>query len=172
MDAFEKDGMIQENKMTEYTNIKIESPGINVAVVKKDYDGWKFLVLKRAKEESYPGFWGFMTGGKQGNETVAQVVVRELKEETGLKPTSMWTTEYLVQFYEPEFDTIWILPLIVAVVSEKAEVKLSPENSEYRWLPPEKAKRLVSWKNLVKAIDDINEELEIFPAHNWVEITA
>lgn len=158
--------------MTDHTNIKIESPGVNVAVVKKDYDGWKFLVLKRAESESYGGYWGFMTGGKKGEETVAQVVVRELKEETGLSPASMWASEYLVQFYEPEYDTIWILPLIVAVVDENAEVELSPENCEYRWLPPAKARHLVSWNNLVRAIDNIAEELEIFPARNWVEITA
>ena len=100
------------------------------------------------------------------------VVVRELKEETGLDPLSMWATEYLVQFYEPEFDKIWILPLIVAVVSDEAEITLSSENSEYLWLTPEKARHRVSWKNLVKAIEDVSEELEIFPARNWVEITA
>ena len=154
------------------TNIGIESPGVNVAVVKKDYDGWKFLILKRAETESYGGHWGFMTGGKRGDETVAQVVVRELKEETGLDPLSMWATEYIVQFYEPEFDKIWILPLIVAVVSDEAEITLSSENSEYLWLTPEKARHRVSWKNLVKAIEDVSEELEIFPARNWVEITA
>ncbi len=158
--------------MASSTNIKIESPGVNVAVVKKDYDGWKFLILKRAEEESYGGFWGFMTGGKKGDETVAQVVVRELKEETGLAPDSMWASEYLVQFYEPEYDAIWILPLIVALVPEDAEIELSPENSEYRWLPAAKAKHLVSWNNLVNAIDRISEELEIFPARNWVEINA
>ena len=158
--------------MASSTNIKIESPGVNVAVVKKDYDGWKFLILKRAEEESYGGFWGFMTGGKKGDETVAQVVVRELKEETGLAPNSMWASEYVVQFYEPEYDAIWILPLIVALVPEDAEIDLSPENSEYRWLPAAKAKHLVSWNNLVNAIDRISEELEIFPARNWVEINA
>ncbi|UCG61715.1 MAG: NUDIX domain-containing protein [Candidatus Zixiibacteriota bacterium] len=157
--------------MPEHTNIKIESPGVNVAVVKKDYDGWKFLILKRAEGESYGGYWGFMTGGKKGSESVAQVVVRELKEETGLDPDSIWASEYLVQFYEPEFDAIWILPLIVAVVPEDAEVNLSPENSEYRWLPAGKARHLVSWNNLVHAIDNIANELEIFPARNWVQIT-
>ncbi len=156
--------------MPEHTNIKVESPGVNVAVVKKDYDGWKFLVLKRAEGESYGGYWGFMTGGKKGSETVAQVVVRELKEETGLKPDSIWASEYLVQFYEPEFDTIWILPLIVAVVHEGSEVELSPENCEYRWLTAEKARHLVSWNNLVRAIDNISNELDIFPARNWVQI--
>ncbi|UCE23725.1 MAG: NUDIX domain-containing protein [Candidatus Zixiibacteriota bacterium] len=158
--------------MTDPTKIKIESPGVNVAVVKKDYDGWKFLILKRAEGESYGGFWGFMTGGKKGDETVAQVVVRELREETGLVPDSMWASEYVVQFYEPEYDAIWILPLIVALVPEDAVVELSQENSEYRWLPAGKARHLVSWNNLVNAIDRISEELEIFPARNWVQITA
>lgn len=154
------------------TNIKIESPGVNVAVIRKSYDGWEFLLLKRSDTESYGGFWGFMTGGKSGNETVAEVVVRELYEETSLKPQNMWATEYLVQFYEPEYDSIWLLPLIVAVVEEDAEVKLSEENSEFRWMKAGKAKHLVSWKNLVRAIDDIEDELAIFPARNWVEIRA
>jgi len=158
--------------MAERTNIKIESPGVNVAVIKKDYDGWKFLVLKRAETESYGGYWGFMTGGKMGDETVAQVVVRELMEETGLKPSCMWATEYVVQFYEPEYDAIWLLPLIVAVVPEDAEVKLSPENCEFRWLSAKQAKHQVSWKNLVRAVDDLTEELEIYPSRTWVEVTA
>jgi len=158
--------------MTIKPNIGIESPGVNVAVVKKDDDGWKFLVLRRADNESYGGCWGFMTGSKQGTETVAQLVVRELAEETGLHPQSMWGTEYLVQFYEPEYDKIWILPVIVAVVSSNARVTLSAENSECEWMTSEQAKRRVSWKNLERAIGDVAEELEIFPARNWVEIVA
>ncbi len=156
----------------EHKTIPIESPGVNVAIVKKDPDGWKFLVLQRSEEESYGGYWGFMTGGKQGNETVAQVVLREMKEETGLVPDSMWATEYIVHFYEPEYDKIWILPLIVAVVAPESEVVLSSENTHFRWLPPLKAKHLVSWKNLEKAIEEVTEELEIFPARNWVQING
>jgi 8-oxo-dGTP pyrophosphatase MutT (NUDIX family) len=157
--------------MEDHTYIGIESPGVNVAVLKNDYDGWKFLILKRA-EESYGGFWGFMTGSKCGDETVAQVVVRELMEETGLAPERMFATEYLVQFYEPEVDKIWLLPLIVAVVAPDSEVVLSAENSEFRWLLASKAKHLVSWKNLVTAVDNVSEELAIYPARNWVEIEA
>jgi 8-oxo-dGTP pyrophosphatase MutT (NUDIX family) len=145
---------------------------VNVAVIKQDDDGWKYLLLKRSKTETYPGSWGFITGGKKGDETVAQVVVREMVEEISISPISMWATEYLIQFYEPEVDKIWILPLIVSIVAPDAEVKLSPENSEFLWLPPSKAKHLVSWKNLIQAISHVSEELEIFPARNWVEITA
>ena len=158
--------------MAHRTKIRIESPGVNAAVVKKDRGEWKFLVLKRAAGESYSGYWGFMTGSKQGDETVAQVVARELEEETGLRPQSMWATEYTVQCYEPEYDAIWILPLIVAVASTNSPVRLAPENSEYRWLRADEARQLVSWKNLVKAIADIADELKIFPACNWVGIKA
>jgi 8-oxo-dGTP pyrophosphatase MutT (NUDIX family) len=154
----------------EHTKIEIESPGVSVAVVKEDDDGWRFLLLKRGQQESYSGTWGFVTGSKEGNETVAQLVIREVAEETGLTPLKVWATEYLIQFYEPEFDKIWILPQIVAVVSPDSEVRLSEENSDFRWLPPVSAKRRVNWKNLEKAIDDITDELEVYPAHNWVEI--
>ncbi len=158
--------------MSQRVNIGIESPGVNVAVVRKDDDGWKFLILKRAETESYGGYYGFMTGSKQGEETVAQLVVREMDEEIALAPSSMWATEGLVQFYEPEFDKIWILPLIVAVVAPGSKVELSSENSEYSWLTTDQAKLRVSWKNLVRAIDETTEELELFPARNWVRIKA
>ena len=150
----------------------IESPGVNVAVVRKDDDGWRFLLLKRSDRESYGGHWGFMTGGKRNGETVPQVVIRELEEETGLKPTAIWATEYVVHFYEPQVDRIWILPIIVAVVEPYSRVRLSEENSEFHWLPAIKAKRLVSWRNLIVVIDDLSEELEIYPARNWVELAT
>ena len=151
-------------------NIGIESPGINAAVVKKDDDGWKFLLLKRSETETYGGNWGFVTGGMRDNETVAQVVLREIKEETGLVPEKLWATEYVIQFYEPANDKIWILPLIVAVVDPDCQIVLSEENSEYLWLPADKAVHRVSWKNLERAIADLDEELELYPARNWVAI--
>jgi len=156
--------------MKERRNIGLESPGVCVAVVHKDLDGWKFLVLQRSPKESYGGFWGFVTGSKKGDETVAQSVYREMVEETGNHPVSMWATEYVIQFYEPENDKIWILPLIVAILEDGTKITLSDENSEYRWLFPDKAKRLLSWKNLIRAVDDISNELSIFPARNWIEI--
>lgn len=158
--------------MIEPTKIPIESPGVYVAVVKKDPDGWRFLLVQRAAGEYYGGYWGFVTGGKMGQETVAQVVVRELKKELALAPLSMWATEYVVHFYEPEYDKIWMLPLIVAVVESESEVKLSEENSDFRWLPSGKARHLVSWKNLERMIEEVTDELAIFPARNWVQITA
>lgn len=127
-------------------------------------------MLQRAETESYGGSWGFVTGSKQGTETVAQVVAREVLEETGMKPESIWATEHTIQFYEPEVDKIWVLPTVVAVVPTDLDVKLNYENCDFRWTAPSKAKHMVSWKNLMHSIDMIVDELEIFPAKNWVEI--
>jgi dATP pyrophosphohydrolase len=153
-------------------NIGIESPGFNACIVKQDEDGWKYLALQRAESETYGGFWGFVTGSRQGDETVAQGVKREVKAETGLTDIRMFATEYLIQFYEPANDRIWILPLIVVVVPPDCEITLSDENQDYDWLTSRRAKHRVSWKNLIRAIDDIADELEVFPARNWVEIFA
>lgn len=157
--------------MDKRTPIEIESPGINVAAVRQEADGWKFLLVKRAKSETYPGLWGFVTGGREGKETVPQLAIRELAEETGLTPERLWASEYCMQFYEPTVDKIWILPIIVAVVSPSAEVKLCHENSEYRWVEAKEGVELVVWQNLKKAMVDLGQELDSYPASNWVELT-
>ena len=153
-------------------NIGIESPGFNAMVVKNDDDGWKFLLLQRAGSETYSGTWGVVTGRKQNSETVAQAVAREVAEETGLTEIRMFATEYVIQFYEPEDDRIWIMPLIVVVASNESEVVLSEENDSFVWLLPHRARHRVTWKNLERAFEEIDDELELYPARNWVEIKA
>jgi dATP pyrophosphohydrolase len=156
--------------MDKRSGIQIESPGINVATVKKDDDGWKFLMVRRADSETYPGLWGFVTGSKEGNETVPQLAIRELAEETGLIPERLWASEHCMQFYEPTVDRVWVLPVIVAVVSPGAAVRLCHENCEYRWVSGVEAVGLAIWKNLQEAISDIDLELQTYPAPNWVEL--
>lgn len=153
-------------------DIGIETAGFSAAIVKQDADGWKYLVFQRAETETYPGYWNFLTGVKKGNETVAQSVVREVKEQAGLTDVRMFASEYVVQYYEPENDKIWMLPLIAVVVPPASEIRLSAEYQKYEWMTSRRARNRVSWKNIVRAIDDIADELEIFPAKNWVEIKA
>jgi 8-oxo-dGTP pyrophosphatase MutT (NUDIX family) len=156
--------------MAERTSIAIESPGINLVVVKLVEDTWIFLILRRGKSETYPGFWGFLTGCRQGDETVPKLAVRELAEETSLQPEQLWATEYTIQFYEPSVDKIWMLPVLVAKVAGDAEVKLSGENDEFRWLLPSEAKVLIDWQNLLVTLENVSRELEGYPPPNWVEL--
>jgi dihydroneopterin triphosphate diphosphatase len=156
--------------MASYSSIPIESPGINLAIVRQDSDAWRFLLLKRAETESYPDFWGFLTGRKEGNETVAQLAVRELSEETGLTPLKLFASEYCVQFYEPAVDRVWILPVIVAVVDSGEMVKLCEENSDFRWVTAAEARELLEWQNVIEAVQNLDRELQRYPAASWVEL--
>ena len=153
-------------------NIGIESPGFNAMVVRQDDDGWKFLLLQRAGTETYSGTWGVITGRKREGDTMAQAVAREVKEEIGLAEIRMFATEHLIQYYEPENDKIWILPLILVVVQNESEVVLSKENDDFVWLLPHRAQNRVTWKNLERAIEEVIDELELYPARNWVEIKS
>jgi 8-oxo-dGTP pyrophosphatase MutT (NUDIX family) len=156
--------------MTAYSSIPIESPGINLAIVRQDSDAWRFLLLKRAGTQSYPGFWGFLTGRREGSETVPQLAVRELREETNLAPLKLWASEYCVQFYEPAVDRVWILPVIVAVVESGETVKLCEENSDFRWVTAAEARELLEWQNVIDAVQNLDRELRRYPAASWVEL--
>lgn len=153
-------------------NIGIESPGYNAMVVRQDDDGWRFLLLRRAGTETYSGTWGVVTGSRGNGQSMAVAVAGEVSKETGLTDLRLFATEHLIQYYEPENDKIWILPLIVVVVPAGSEVTLSPENDDSAWLLPHRALHRVTWKNLERAINEVVDELELYPARNWVEITA
>ena len=44
----------------------------------------KILVVRRSKNDSYPGMWEFPGGGVDKGETVIEAIRREAKEETNL----------------------------------------------------------------------------------------
>ncbi len=150
--------------------MRLRTPGVNIAVVAKDETGWKFLIVKRSESETYPGRIGFVTGMSDDSETVTRTAIRELAEETGLTANSLWTTEHLIQFYEPYSDSIWFLPVLVAIVNSESKVSLCPENCEYFWLDYRKAQQKVNWKNLVHILNELQEELERFPASSWIAL--
>ena len=50
-------------------------------------DGLKFLILKRNEKKLYEHLWQGVAGKIEKNEEAWQAAIRELKEETGLKPT-------------------------------------------------------------------------------------
>ncbi len=150
--------------------IPIIGHGVNVAAVRQQSDQWQFLLVERANTETYKGFWGFVSGSIESGETVAQVALRELIEETSLRPQALYATEYLIQFFEPTAEAIWLLPLVVAIVDVDAEVRLCSENSAFAWVGPDDARKLLRWKNVVRTIEDLNDDLRQYPAPSWVRL--
>ncbi len=114
------------------------------------------LLLERADR---PGFWQSVTGSRDGDESLRETAVRELKEETGLDAAGLALTDWNQQNqfeiyphwrgrYAPgvTHNTEHVFGLLVP---RALEVTLEPkEHLGYEWLPwREAAQRVFSWSN-------------------------
>lgn len=88
------------------------------------FDGSKFLLLKRTKEDLWmPGRWGLPGGKIEKGETPEEAVIRETKEETGINiksPRLFHISEGRFHYYiTNNFNT--------------NEVVLCNEHDDYQW---------------------------------------
>ena len=62
------------------------------------YNGRYLFVRRDLHDDTLPGYWGFPGGRVHIGETIAETIVRELKEETGLDPTgrAFFVNSYLI----------------------------------------------------------------------------
>ena len=98
------------------------------------------LLLRRSEDEDLaPGIWQVITGGIEPGETSEEGALRELREETGLDPMSCRGMPEVAIFYFAQRDQIVLSPVFVCELPPEAEVLLSAEHIEHRWLPIEDA---------------------------------
>lgn len=151
--------------------MKIIADYIELHVASKFTDGYKYLILKRSENNIvYPGIWQPITGEIEKNEVVKHSVVRELKEETNLSAEKIFLLEKINTFVIPQQDTIVLSPVFLAVV-KKADVILSDEHSEYRWVTFEEATNLIHWNNQIESLTLIEQYLKNpLQKNNFTEI--
>lgn len=132
----------------------------------------EFLVLHRSDSDSiYPGLWQLVSGGIEAGEKAYEAAYREVVEETGIEPESIYNTPLTNVFYFYTTDAVNISPVFAAEIASEAEVKLSDEHQDYRWLSSEEAIDLLIWpgqKDAVRKVLDyiIHEN----PSRDFMEI--
>jgi len=137
--------------------IPIESFVVSVYVCKKEDDRGRYLLLKRKSKYMY-GLWQQVSGKIKKGETGWQAAIREIKEETGLVPESLYSADVVESFYEANQNCVNIIPVFVAFVGGDSKVVLSSEHSEYKWLAAEEAIEHVSFPLQKMAIDLIEKQ--------------
>jgi len=120
-------------------------------------DRIEFLLLKRSENEIYPGLWQMVSGSIHDGETAYQTALREILEETNLKPKKLWVVPNINSFYSPEKNYISMLPVFTAQVDYNAKVTISNEHTEFVWVTKEKAKKMLAWVGQRKSVDIICE---------------
>lgn len=97
--------------------------------------------MKRVKG----GFWCHVAGTAEAEETGWQTIVREFREETGIRVCELYTAHYLEQFYESASNTVEVVPVFVVYCPPNQVVTLNDKHTEYRWCTLAEAKALVSF---------------------------
>lgn len=115
-----------------------------------------YLLLKRSPDVLYAGSWRMVGGKIEPGEKAYETAIRELSEETGLKPLRMWSVPYINSFYEASKDRVNIIP-VFAVEADSENVRLSREHAEYRWISFAEAAELLPWPAQIEGLRIIHE---------------
>jgi len=118
---------------------------IDLYPYKHDGNETYFLLFKRAVGQIYHGQWRMIGGKVQDDETYWQAALRELYEETTLKPLKMWTIPSINSFYEYRSDSILNIPAFAAEIDGEHPIVLNSEHSEYLWLSLDEAIGKIKW---------------------------
>ena len=93
----------------------------------------KVLILKKGKDDyNYPNKWSFCSGYVKEFESAEDTVIREIKEETGLRGRIIKKGR-LFQKDDKKLGKIWVIMSFLCEVKSN-KVKLDHENSIYKWI--------------------------------------
>lgn len=115
----------------------------------------EFLILKRAPYQYYPNLWQMVSGKIKDGEKAFEAAIREIKEETNLKPEKLWVAPTVNSFYSPDDDYVCMIPVFAAKVNYLSDVQISPEHVAFKWLVANEAKNHLAWDGQRKSVDVI-----------------
>mgnify|MGYP002641664915 CR=1 FL=1 len=135
---------------------------IDVFPFSRTDDGLRFLLLRRAVDNTYPGIWQPIAGKIKAGEKAWEAGLRELKEETGFTPVNYYALDHVSTYYLHRTDEIVQVPAFLAEVTLE-DPAISKEHDIYKWLSLGKAKKTASWEPYRKALDVIPKLLASSP---------
>jgi 8-oxo-dGTP pyrophosphatase MutT (NUDIX family) len=121
-------------------------------------DGIEILLIRRAAGRPYAGLWQCVTGRLEPGERITAAALREVEEETGLRPDDLevvFETELVNLFHEVLVDALMVEAVFAARVRPEATVTLSDEHDDQRWLAPAEAAQMVTWPAYERSIEAV-----------------
>lgn len=107
------------------------------------------------------GLWQQVAGKIEKGETAPRAALREIKEETGILPKALYSADIVETFYEDNHKCIHIIPVFAAIADPKAQVILSEEHSEYKWVSAAQAIKHMTFVQQKSSIEIINREFAL-----------
>jgi len=116
----------------------------------------EFLLIRRAADRMFAGMWQCVTGKLEAGERILEGALREVAEESGLGPSDLeavFDTDVVNWFHHESLDVLLCEAVFAARVRPGAEVVISDEHDDARWLSSDDARLLVTWPAYERAID-------------------
>lgn len=117
--------------------------------------------MKRAPHIPLGGTWQMVQGHIEAGEKAYETALRELGEETGLRPLHFYQTSYVNRFYLAAYDEIMLSPVFCAEVAGDAQVALSEEHTEFRWVSAAEAMEHYPWPGQRKSLQIAREQFVV-----------
>jgi dATP pyrophosphohydrolase len=94
----------------------------------------QFLVLRRKEDRGSPlHAWQAIHGQVNGQETAVEAARRRIHEVTGLTPSSLYSADYVGQFYDSQSDVVVLAPAFAARFDDDVLPMLASEYIDYAW---------------------------------------
>ena len=84
---------------------------VDAYVYRKTIEGIEFLILKRAETKIYEHLWQGVAGKIEEGEKAWEAAIRELREETSLRPLKVFIADHVSSFYEKHGDRLNLVPV-------------------------------------------------------------
>jgi len=131
---------------------------VEIYVIDPAETGWRVLVLQRASDTIRAGSWETVFGKIDPGEVPEVAALRELEEETGLKPARLYNVT-VQPFYLHSTQTVQLAIVFAAFVEPGASARVSVEHSRAEWLPVDAAVERFTWPRAGDALRDIRKLL-------------
>lgn len=122
-------------------------------------ESYEFLQMKRHPRAYMGGAWGVPGGRIEEGERPSTAAVRELHEETGLRPIELFLIDKVSSFYSEHLNAIIHGVQYCAVVASDAVVTLNEEHTEYKWIPIDEIEPHLRWSSEVEAAQEIKRTI-------------
>jgi dATP pyrophosphohydrolase len=148
--------------------LPVRSYSVSAIVLRKSAVSHEILLLQR--NHTLVGTWCQVAGKIEPDETAWQAALREIQEETGLIPETLYSADICEQFYEPDLDAVNVVPVFVAIVDETQEVLLNDEHSAFEWLSMDEAIKRVPFAGQRHVLRHVEQEFILTAPNPWLVI--
>ena len=97
-------------------------------------------------------------GRPEQDESAAQAIRREIREEAGIEAVELYTSGCADTFFNPGANAIEITPIFVAPFAAPPAVTLDHEHTAYRWVGFAEAIDLIAYPGQRLALPEIKRD--------------